>query len=299
MVHQVITDYAKKYLNFKSPMDFPSPKSGFNFDQISMDTWRAKLQYTPDAALLSQNAYHHIFVYDRLMEGYGDHQLISEVIQANPQPAFSTQKLCSWRKNLGKLSFPIALESHTHVVQPAWADTQRTTSWFRDAPPAFVGGIIYTIPRETFYSLDKYYRNGLHFIRKKVRVQIPQVAKPENGGKLYLLKMWVWMYVGRSEHWEDQLDAGMFFSPVEIEEHPLGPYSFFVTPKGEPPKEEKPLTQLVTRYKYIPIMDENRVVGNGFETEQVEVPVEPNPYHSQIDGASPVQRTINSDQLRS
>jgi hypothetical protein len=92
----------------------------------------------------------------------------------------------------------------------------------------------------------------------------------------------------------------MFFSPVEIEEHPLGHYSFFEIPSGEPPKPEKPPTQLVTRYKFIPILcpDTKRLVGNGFETEQIEVPVEENPYKaaSLLDGASPVQRTINKEE---
>jgi hypothetical protein len=108
------------------------------------------------------------------------------------------------------------------------------------------------------------------------------------------------MYVGKPEHWEPLLDNGYFFSPVRIFDasHPLvREYSFFEQPTGEVPKEDVPITHIkkITQ-KSIPITDSNgRVVGNGFEHIEIDVPLEDNPYKSYIDGASPVQRIINEE----
>ena len=184
------------------------------------------------------------FVYDRLMEGYDDHGKIKDTVIPLTQIGFTVQRFNHWRKNLGKLSFPIALETRDKPSNPPWADLVRETSWFKDAPPVIVRGIVYSITSESFFELDRLYRNGVQFERKKVKISIPYRAKKENGGAAYNLKLWCWMYVGKPDYWEDQL-SNMFFSPVPVvEQHPISTvsdYSFFLEPTGEPPQEEQPV----------------------------------------------------------
>lgn len=289
----LLPNFIARRLDFEAPMEVPPTK--FSFDQNNINQWKAKLQYTPDASLLSQNKMQHIFVYDRLMEKRDDFESIIEAVLPIASIGYTVHRFCNWRKNLGKLSFPIPLETRESPTNPPWADLARETSWFRDAPPAIVKGIVYSIDSDKFKELDKLYRNGLYFDRKKVKIQIPYIAQIENGGKEYLMKLWAWMYVGRKEHWEDQLDAGMFFTPVKINPPDLpslSEYSFFDQPTGEPPTEEPKVVIKRLTQKSFPLYEGKEVVGSGFEHVEIEVPSEPNPYKSQIDGASPVQRTI-------
>jgi hypothetical protein len=283
-------------LDFHSPVDVPPTK--FTFDDDWVNKWRAKVQFTPDGNFLSQQAYQPFFVYDRLMEGYEEHGKISELVVPLTQIGFTVSRFNHWRKNLGKLSFPIALSTTDKPGNPPWADLVRETSWFKDAPPAIIRGIVYSIRSESFYELDRLYRNGVQFERKKVKISIPYRAKKENGGAAYNLKLWCWMYVGKPDYWEDQLN-NMFFSPVPIvEQHPISTvsdYSFFLEPTGEPPQEEQPVVLKKLVQKPYPLLENGRVVGSGFEHVWEEISQEPNPYHNQIDGASSVQRTINNE----
>jgi len=280
-------------LDFYGPMEVPPTK--FSFDEAKLNQWRATLMWTKDASLLSQYETQPIFIYDRLMEGQDDYSKIKDHIQPRFSWGFTSQRFCNWQKNLGKLSFPIALDTQTQPLDIPWADLARETCWFRDAPPARIKGAVYNISTKAFFELDKLYRNGLHFTRRKVKILIPYQAKKENGGTDYLVGLWCWMYVGNQDHWEKQLDAGMFFKPVKIyplQHTGLSDYSFFDVPTGEVPHEGMPATHIKKWVpKSFPLLDErNKVVGSGFELVEKEMPVEANPYYNQIDGASPVQR---------
>jgi hypothetical protein len=295
----LLPNFMARRMAFEPILDIPPTK--FTVDEKWVNKWRANTQYTPDAALLSRQEFQPIFVYDRHMEGRDDFADICGDIHELPSPVgFSCETFCTWRKNLGKLSFPIALpapqQNHKH---PLWADLARETCWFKDAPPALIKGIIYTINSSAFFSLDRHYRNGLHFTRKKIKIQIPCRYKEETGGNEYMLTQWAWAYIGRSEYWSDQLDAGMFFSPVRIfkpKNALLTEYSFFEQPTGEPPREEPPVVFEKITQVSIPLLDANgRVVGSGFEHVWVPQKVEENPYKTLLDGASPVQRIINKE----
>lgn len=284
-------------LDFYGPMEVPPTKH--SFDEARLNTWRAQLNWTKDANLLTQYDYQPIFVYDRLMEGQDDHSKIKDYIQPTFATGFTSHRFCLWQKNLGKLSFPIALETKVQPLDLPWADLARETSWFKDAPPARIRGMVYNISTKAFFELDKLYRNGLHYYRKKVKVLMPYRAKKENGGCEYMVGLWCWMYVGISDYWENQLDAGMFFKPVKIYplQYPgLSDYSFFDVPTGEVPCTINNPTSLKKWVpKSHPLLDEeNRVVGSGFELVEIDVPLEPNPYSAthQLDGASPVQRIL-------
>ena len=189
---------------------------------------------------------------------------------------------------MGKLSFPIALDTDTQPLDLPWADLARETCWFKDSPPARIKGNVYTISTKAFFELDKHYRNGLYFDRRKVKVLIPYPPKKEiSGTNPYMVGVWCWMYVGHSEHWEKQLDAGMFFKPVKIyplQHTGLSDYSFFDVPTGEVPHEidlpttvKKWVAQSFPLLEQNPITRKDEVVGSGFELVEKEVPLDPNP----------------------
>jgi hypothetical protein len=297
----LLTNFVANKLKFSDPMEIPP--TNFNLDQAALAVFDAKYRYTPDASLLSQYDQLPIFIYDRLMEGRDDHDQIVDFISSSGVMGFTRDHFCTWRKNLGKLSFPIAIPTNERPDNPGWSDLVRETCWWKNASPALVRGVVHLIQRERIYELDKHYRNTVNYIRKKVKIQIPQTKSEHSGSvhkdKPYMLTMWCWMYVGKPEHWEPLLDNGYFFSPVRIfnTSHPLvKEYSFFEQPTGEVPKEDVPMTHIkkITQKPY-PLIEGNRVVGSGFEHTEIEVPLEDNPYKSQIDGASPVQRIINEE----
>ncbi len=297
-MNNLLSNFVTNKLNFLAPME--TPPINFNFDQAQMIANDAQYRYTPDACLLSQYDHLPVFIYDRLMEGRDDHDLLMDYTRPNGPVGFTKDYFTTWRKNLGKLSFPIALPTRRFPNGPAWADLHRETCWFRDAPPALVKGIVEIISRERIYTLDRYYRNTLNFQRKKVLIQIPCRPKDKaSSGNEYMMRLWCWMYIGISEHWEPQLDGGYFFSPVRIfkpRNELLSEYSFFEQPTGEVPKPDIPIT---TTKKWVPksfpLMEGREVVGSGFEMVEMEVPLEPNPYKTNLDGASPVQRIINKE----
>lgn len=297
-MNKLLPNFVTNRLNFLAPME--TPPINFSFDQAQMAVNDAQYRYTPDACLLSQYDYLPVFIYDRLMEGRDDHDRIMDFIQPNGPIGFTRDYYTTWRKNLGKLSFPIALETKRKPNNPGWADLARETSWFKDAVPALVKGIVHILARERIYELDKHYRNTVNFQRKKVLIQIPCRPKEKaSSGNEYMMRLWCWMYLGIPEHWEPQLDGGYFFSPVRIykpKNELLSEYSFFEQPTGEVPKEEFPIRSIT---KWVPksfnLFEGNRVVGSGFEMVETEVTVEDNPYRNQLDGASPVQRIINEE----
>lgn len=263
------------------------PPTAIKLDKALIDMWKQRTLYTPDANLLGQYASHFLFVYDRLMEGRDDFNILGDF--TDPIATGFTEKLfCTWKKNIGVLSFPIALETDKKADIPSWADVEVNRGWFKNAPPAIVKGQVFNLPTERIYELDKHYRNVQQYIRKRVLIQIPFRYEP-NASNDYICRLHAWMYVGNSDHWEDLLDAGMFFSPVRVftpNNQLITPYSFFEPPTGEVPKEDTPFVPKKPIFK-------QESPGGWVETIWVPAPLEENPYKSQLDGASPVQRIIS------
>jgi hypothetical protein len=306
----LLPNHIRNKLAFLAPQDVPT--SNFSFDQGLMNRWRTQLMYTHDAALLSQQEYQLFFVYGRHMAGQHDFKDIAPYVLPTYSTAFTSRKFCNWRKNLGSLSFPVAMETDRQDSPASWTDVQGNRRWFNDAPPACIRGQLYYIRSEAFYNfLDKDFRNGYNFIRKKVKI-VSVHRQSESPYTEYKSTVWAWMYVGHEENWNKQFNGEtgmMFFSPVRLEDAPhhlIPAHSFFELPTGAPVIEEesKPLMGKKLIYKPIPMIEtladgSTRVVGNGFETEWVEaeITIPPNPYASTalVDGASPVQRTVNEE----
>lgn len=189
---------------------------------------------TPDIWTINGYQYQFVFVYGTQQRGHPQHELINST-GAFAATAYTDKKFNLWRRELGRESFPIAMEeSNWHKPD------------FRKAARERVQGELYAVPTATLISLDKHYQNTLEFQRKRVPVLIPyrhlyqipgcevasevqrkisektgaplppQVVTTEMGVKLVK----AWMYIGRNEYWDDQLSH--FFSPTAVYQSRIG-----------------------------------------------------------------------------
>lgn len=188
---------------------------------------------TPDIWTLEQYHFQKLFVYGTNMRGHPQHELAIEY-GAYGACAYTDEHFTAWKKRLGKESFPIALKGS------GW----RKPDWARP-PMARVQGELYIIETQQLIKLDKHFQNTLEFQRKRVPVIIPyydlyrisdnslyphsiktkineslgideQVVTTERSAKVIK----AWMYIGKSEFWDDQL--AHYFQPLPVYQSRIG-----------------------------------------------------------------------------
>lgn len=105
--------------------------------------------------------------------------------------------------------------------------------------PAQIMGELWEVPPAYIFNLDRFYKNGVEFVRKRVdlilrtrTIHSPTVVNNKvkvdpTTGKYYYdhgvpnVSDWqydtvrAWMYVGKKNFWEPLLDAGFLFQPVK------------------------------------------------------------------------------------
>lgn len=189
--------------------------------------WEAITEFTPDASLLTQYEIIPVFLYGTLMEGYPEAGLVTQFNNMSTLTAFTYGNFSCWKKKLGKLSFPIAMEP--------------TPSPYSLAPANTVKGQLFFLFPEAFYELDKRFRNGLQFTRKLVPIC---AFNREQRRPMVEYEFEAFMYIGNPEYWENQFDAGYWFEPVQVMNpnkfYPV-PYYFFLWENTPPIQEEEPL----------------------------------------------------------
>ncbi len=222
-------DYLKRLFRDGSmpPTNFQPPASLYD----TMENWKAKLEYTPDASLLTQYPALPVFVYGTMMEGRNEWDFMASHSDGPVPVAFTVDHFKCWKKNLGSLSFPIALEAEKKKVK------------FSMAPPAVIKGELRLLWTDAIYELDKRFRNGKMYQRKKILIEIPY-RLDSGSDDWFKMRLWAWAYIGISDYWDNQLDGGYWFRPVATfkpRNEVLSEYYFFRQPEGHPPEEEKPL----------------------------------------------------------
>jgi hypothetical protein len=168
-----------------------------------------RVDFTPDMKKLEQSMFQIMFVYGEFMEGHREYDLIREHSVKLAQ-GFTMEHMTMWKKNLGKLSYPIALQTK-----------------FAHTPEARIKGELHSIFSYRYNVLDTHMQRGVHFIRKRVPIIVPYTELvteqgPNNSVKIsnidtcYIIK--AWMYLGVPEYWIDFLDQGYAFSTVKMYE---------------------------------------------------------------------------------
>lgn len=158
--------------------------------------------HTPDVMKIEDKEFHLVFVYDDTMLNRRRHSLISDYV-VKIGNGFTAEPFALWKRNLGHVSFPIALKVH--------------------APLLPIKGELFAIEPAGLIKLDKYRLNRVNFDRKRVRITLPfrevcgTTKIPTKQTVVSDLKLWnisAWMYVGREKQWIDKLDGGYYYSIV-------------------------------------------------------------------------------------
>jgi len=182
-------------------------------------TWdKDRLQYTPDYHLLSVVRSHLVLVPDDMAQLQPNHRLVHDGSLSGFYPlayGYTARRFSFIKKELGLKSFPIALELYHELKEelPVWMSDE-----YR------LRGEIYAIRPQQIVLLDTHRQNGVQFERVKLNVNIgyQKYYKRKTKADYFLereemITIPMWMYIGRTEYWEDQLKAGFFdFKPVKI-----------------------------------------------------------------------------------
>lgn len=163
-------------------------------------------EFTPDKFMLQQFARTYLFEYGDAMQGMPRHHLIADdclAVVGNGE-AYTRDRYSLWKRNEGRGTFPVA---------------GRINLAHRQFPRARIRGEALLIKTEALEVLDRYRRNTVEFVRKRVQLMLPQMT---NEGTP--VQITAWMYVGKNETWRKDMEwdasfyrnqkKGYQFSPV-------------------------------------------------------------------------------------
>ena len=152
-----------------------------------------KAMFTPDLAELKDFEKMRVFVYNELQKDQPKNSLLSSSEYCG---ACYTQNsdFVLYKKLLGKETFPIAME----VTKD---NRFGISSLIGD--PGQVMGETYSVTPETIVELDNYLLNTVEFDRKRIKIVIPYFTEADSACRYIETEAWMW--VGRSEFWNDQL----------------------------------------------------------------------------------------------
>lgn len=115
-------------------------------------------KFTPDIAKLQEHAFQLVFVYDRMQQGFYEHELLVSEHSVKAANAFTNDRFSMLKYPLGKDTYPLILR----------------TDWERWAyKPRRVAGELYYVLSEQIRELDKVQQNGVRFNRELIDVLIP------------------------------------------------------------------------------------------------------------------------------
>ncbi len=187
-------------------------------------------QYTPDIAYLERYEMQLIFVADDLKSPFPAHELIKRGMAVGLGRCFTRDQFLMWKKPLGLESFPIPI--------PAREDNVSPVNWW--PKPAKIKGELYAIYPFAFKQLDAYRRNGVQFVRNRIRLSyayrevkklhlpksLEAVSKTElnmyykDNPKVGISDILfhhpsAWMYSGREAYWDHQFGDTAYDSQLQ------------------------------------------------------------------------------------
>lgn len=175
--------------------------------------------HSPDVLQLEQKERWNLFVYDNLMIGRNEYPLLRDRGTFRWH-GFTRNHYSMWKANLEKGSYAVPLVPKDPRDITPWSETDRFANRF--GHHSAIKGQLFSVPPSVLLELDKTRQNNVEFIRQRVEIEVPlkevlffgdQGVEPV---KRTINIQQAWMYVGKSEFWNDQIDAGWMFSPVDI-----------------------------------------------------------------------------------
>lgn len=156
-----------------------------------------RLQYTPDAGYLDKRQWHRLFICDELMRGRSKAH-VKDDRWSFLASAFTMDYFSVWKWNI---------KDHLQVIPLLGLH-------FFDTPLLQIKGELYGVRASVLKELDTMTLNGVEYERKRIKLLVPCRPKkmPWADTSFYTK---AWMYIG-SHNWRDQIDAGYYFSRVNI-----------------------------------------------------------------------------------
>jgi hypothetical protein len=179
--------------------------------------------WTPDKIQLERREYQPLFVYDNMVKGESEHNLIEGCYlatnghgESHTPNIYTKDKYELWMSNANK--YPVAFKSE------APGATMATFQKVGQGPvkSARIKGRLYKVRSDIMFVLDRHKKNGVEFLREKVDVLVPYrlfngtVSGFNRLSDEYVEDGKAWMYFGKSEFFEPLLDGGFLFSPLPI-----------------------------------------------------------------------------------
>jgi len=174
-------------------------------------TLHERNKYTPDIAKLQEHCFQLLFVYDRMQQGFYEHDQLLLEHSVKAATAFTDKKFVMLKKPLHNATYPVIL---------------RRDDWKRlHHLPRRVQGELFYVLSEQFRELDKIQMNGVQYNRELIDIFIPFVqlkkmepsresgvpkaeyekvfgtAHPSEHVKAYTVRK-AYCYVGNDDHWE-------------------------------------------------------------------------------------------------
>jgi gamma-glutamylcyclotransferase (GGCT)/AIG2-like uncharacterized protein YtfP len=160
--------------------------------------------FTPDMWRLQQKKNHHVFLYGDSMEGHHNHfKHVGNAPYLGIAYTFN-RDFIMWKKSVGDESFPFILRGV--------ASTQ--------VGKGRVKGELYDLTPRQVIQLDEYMLNTVQFNRVRLKVTVPHIVRRLVGDKVtQTLSVFPpiesWVYVGKTDYWEDLLDGGYRYPVVK------------------------------------------------------------------------------------
>lgn len=192
--------------------------------------------HTPDIVEVESKPLHNVFIYNECKDNHAKHNIIGpEAIYL--YTSFTMHKYSTWMKKQGEDTKIVALEKDF-----PYEKLDEVGNWHKESRRFRIKGELYSVRPKLIFALDNYHKNGVEYIRKRIPILIPYRYIERIGGEVKIseyrvLKKDAWIYIGITEHWEDQLDGGFLFDTVRTfntkghNEWPnVEPYYCYTTP---------------------------------------------------------------------
>lgn len=185
-----------------------------------------KALFTPDLALLQQQARWPVFVYNELQQGQVQNLRMSKSIYRGLGYT-KTSDFVMYKKLLGKETYPLAM---------AVSEDQKFGISSLIGDMGQIMGELYSVTPYDIIQLDEYHLNTVSFERKTVPILIPYKADAK-ADKFDMYEREAFMYIGRPEFFNEQIFSSegkklfaysqRLFVTKENKDEPLGAYYVF------------------------------------------------------------------------
>lgn len=184
-------------------------RNGTQVEKPATKEWFAeavvKHPFTPDINRLLHLESWWVFVYDECQTGMPNHKFIAEDSRTYGE-GMTNDTFTLWKRPLGQLSYPIALDFHEKI---------------KEVPQAFIKGKLVNMSTSKLIELDSYKENTVQFLRRRVNLnffyrEVCVVKDPTKYTTLspmvetqgvsqvtipHLQTVRAWMYVGVPDFW--------------------------------------------------------------------------------------------------